>query len=225
MRRAGIDGHRLRRARVSTCGSRSRRCAGAGIAYFDSNSGAEPLENAFRNWTWSRASVPGGTVVLYDVAERTAAQPANAPACPLALRFGPDARHRLSTRRPSSSCRRRAGASRGAPARTPAQGVRVVRTLEDAPFYSRSLLDTQSAGLRSHPRSTKASTSTGSARAGCKRNRCSAKSIATIPIGQFQGPCSCWLTWLSRCAVITPGHGRRVAPVITVAEPKLSLVR
>jgi hypothetical protein len=42
----------------------------SGNAYLDSNCGAEPLENGFQRWTWSRASVAQGTVVLYDVTAR-----------------------------------------------------------------------------------------------------------------------------------------------------------
>jgi carotenoid 1,2-hydratase len=38
-----------------------------GTAYHDMNWGDEPLENAFRDWTWSRAETAGGTTVLYDV--------------------------------------------------------------------------------------------------------------------------------------------------------------
>ena len=41
-----------------------------GSAYHDSNWGTEPLEKRFESWTWSRAEVPLGTVVLYDIIER-----------------------------------------------------------------------------------------------------------------------------------------------------------
>jgi carotenoid 1,2-hydratase len=118
----------------------------SGIAYFDSNCGAEPLEEAFRSWTWSRASVPGGAVVLYDVTARSAAQPAQAPACALALHFGQDASAQAIelpplVRLPTTGWRvaRRTRADLG-------YGARIVRTLEDAPFYSRSLLDTRLLG-------------------------------------------------------------------------------
>lgn len=114
----------------------------SGIAYLDSNSGAEPLEAAFQSWNWSRASVPGGTVVLYDVVPRLAA------AHSLALRFGADAvahtidappRHDL----PKTAWRiaRQTRADIG-------QHARVLATLEDAPFYSRTLLETRLLGER-----------------------------------------------------------------------------
>jgi carotenoid 1,2-hydratase len=112
----------------------------SGNAYFDSNSGAEPLENAFREWTWSRAALPGGTVVLYDVAPRASAPHA------LALRFGPDAvAHAIESpprvALPMTGWRvaRRTRADAG-------HGARVAQTLEDAPFYSRSLLRTHLLG-------------------------------------------------------------------------------
>ncbi len=34
------------------------------------NWGAEPLEEAFRDWTWLRAETHAGTTVLYDVTTR-----------------------------------------------------------------------------------------------------------------------------------------------------------
>jgi carotenoid 1,2-hydratase len=109
----------------------------SGIAYLDSNVGVEPLENAFRYWTWSRASVPGGTVVLYDVSERAG------PAQPLALRFGTDAIAEAVEPPPVVAL----PASRWRVARQTradsGHGARVVETFEDAPFYSRSLLDTR----------------------------------------------------------------------------------
>ena len=118
----------------------------SGIAYFDSNSGAEPLEDAFQHWTWSRASVPGGTVVLYDIQARCGAPTADVPARALALHFGPDASARAiepppEVRLPTTGWRvaRRTRAD-------PGYRARVIRTLEDAPFYSRSLLDTRLLG-------------------------------------------------------------------------------
>ena len=39
----------------------------SGTAYHDMNWGEEPLEAAFRDWTWSRAETAEGTTVLYDV--------------------------------------------------------------------------------------------------------------------------------------------------------------
>jgi carotenoid 1,2-hydratase len=46
------------------------RLSWGGTAYHDMNWGAEPLEDAFCDWTWSRAETAAGTSVLYDVTTR-----------------------------------------------------------------------------------------------------------------------------------------------------------
>ncbi len=111
-----------------------------GGAYVDSNDGDEPLENTFHSWTWSRAALADGTVVLYDTVPRAA------PARSWALLF--DARGEASrietpppvTLRPSGwRVRRQTRADSGA-------AVRVIETLEDGPFYARSLLETRLRG-------------------------------------------------------------------------------
>jgi carotenoid 1,2-hydratase len=111
-----------------------------GIAYLDSNTGCEPLEDAFRYWTWSRAALLDETVVLYDVEER------KAPARAMALRF--DAHAQVTALPPPPLVRlpvTRWRVHRETRADT-GHGVRLVETLEDAPFYSRSLLATHLAG-------------------------------------------------------------------------------
>ena len=42
----------------------------SGAAYVDMNAGDEPLEAAFRDWDWSRATTPEGGAILYDVRRR-----------------------------------------------------------------------------------------------------------------------------------------------------------
>ena len=37
----------------------------SGAAYFDTNSGDEPMERAFTTWDWARASLRDGTAILY----------------------------------------------------------------------------------------------------------------------------------------------------------------
>ena len=111
-----------------------------GEAYLDSNWGAEPLENRFREWTWSRAHLPDRTVVLYDREEwsgasRTLALAIDhrgaieevAPPPPVALAS-------TAWRLP-----RHTRSDAGFPAA-------IRHTLEDGPFYSRSLLDTHLLG-------------------------------------------------------------------------------
>ncbi len=107
-----------------------------GSAYHDANNGDEPLEAALRRWSWSRHEVAGDTVVLYDGIRRD-----DSPFS-LSLRFRPDGTveevdappmHRLSRslwwRCPRST--RSEGGAR----------PRIVRTLEDFPFYARTLLE------------------------------------------------------------------------------------
>jgi carotenoid 1,2-hydratase len=116
----------------------------SGPGYLDSNHGEAPLESAFRRWDWSRAQLANGdSVVLYDV-DRLGAAPLQ-----LGLRF--DARSgKVSTIEPPPPApmpatqwhvARGGRSDAGAP-------LRVQQTLTDAPFYARSLLDTQWLGER-----------------------------------------------------------------------------
>jgi carotenoid 1,2-hydratase len=114
----------------------------SGVGYVDSNAGDEPLEDAFRSWTWSRASLPDRTVVLYDVQTRRAAERT------LALEFGADGAAQPIAVPPAFAL---APTGWRMPRATRADAghiAHVVQTLEDAPFYSRSLLDTALLGAR-----------------------------------------------------------------------------
>jgi len=111
-----------------------------GAGYWDSNEGSEPLEDAFESWTWSRASLPERTVVLYDLKPR-----ASAPRT-LALSFD---RHAQASEIPvpPRTTLRATGWRVGRDTRADSGFVPSVRTtFEDAPFYSRSLLDTHLLG-------------------------------------------------------------------------------
>ncbi len=135
------------RARVEVALSQPRlRWSGTG--YLDSNSGTEPLERAFSAWTWSRMSAADSTVVLYDVCARACAADAGASERSLALKFTADGRveaiaappvRRLPMTKWRTSRHTRAD---------PGEPVRLLKTLEDAPFYSRSLLSTCLLGER-----------------------------------------------------------------------------
>ena len=112
-----------------------------GEAYFDSNFGDEPLENGFEYWTWSRASLPDGTVVLYDY------QPRGAPAGSLALQFD---RHGgvKNLPLPPTVALPRTGWLIPRSTRADNSDAKVLLTLEDGPFYSRSLLETRLLGQK-----------------------------------------------------------------------------
>ncbi|MGB5734550.1 MAG: carotenoid 1,2-hydratase [Thiohalocapsa sp.] len=112
-----------------------------GHAYFDSNWGQEPIEDGFVYWDWSRASMGDESAILYNM-QRRDAQP-----LALALRFAADGtlhkfdpppNHRLP-RTPIWRVARGSQADDGHP-------PSVVKTLEDTPFYSRSVIETHLLG-------------------------------------------------------------------------------
>ncbi len=104
-----------------------------GHAYFDCNFGDEPLEAAFVEWDWTRAQVGNDTAVLYDTVPR------HGPPLSLALRFDPRGGIESFAAPPLADLastfwriRRRARADDGHP--------NLIKTLEDTPFYARSLV-------------------------------------------------------------------------------------
>ena len=112
----------------------------SGVAYMDSNAGDEPLEDAFSEWTWSRASLPGGAAVLYDVTPRTAAPHS------LALRFAAQGGTQAFEPPPVVALPGTAWRVARHTRADAGRGATVVKTLEDAPFYSRSQLATHLLG-------------------------------------------------------------------------------
>ena len=103
-----------------------------GEAYVDSNFGDVPLEQDFARWDWSRAALPGGrAAVLYDVERRDGSRLA------LALRFGADGSAHEAEPPPVRPLPRSAW---GLARQTRSEGDgRLLRTVEDGPFYARSL--------------------------------------------------------------------------------------
>lgn len=112
----------------------------SGPGYLDANDGCDPLETGFRRWDWSRAPLGRGAGILYDAELRDGGRRR------LALRIDrsggvtetePPPRVRL----PSTLWR--------VERRVQAEASPSVRqTLEDAPFYARSILDTRLFGQR-----------------------------------------------------------------------------
>ncbi|MEO0819652.1 MAG: carotenoid 1,2-hydratase [Pseudomonadota bacterium] len=115
--------------------------AWAGHGYLDSNWGTEMLEAGFRRWDWSRAQMgDGSAAILYDM------EPRAGEAQGLALRIRPDGAAERFTPPP----RRRLprgwwGVARATQAEGPA---RLVRGLEDSPFYTRAEIETELLGER-----------------------------------------------------------------------------
>jgi carotenoid 1,2-hydratase len=108
----------------------------SGSGYLDSNSGEVPLERTFKRWDWSRTVERDSTAVLYDVTGR------NGDASSLAMRFDKDGTATdmelpAPARLPSTLW----GVARST--RSDDGEARVQQTLEDGPFYSRSIISTR----------------------------------------------------------------------------------
>jgi carotenoid 1,2-hydratase len=110
----------------------------SGAAYLDMNAGDRPIETDFVRWTWSRAAVPEGTAILYDVIRRTPAKRDARLSLALVGRasggFEAFAVPPLATL-PST----RWGIVRDT-GMDPGTSPAVVSTLEDTPFYARSII-------------------------------------------------------------------------------------
>ncbi len=103
----------------------------SGAGYLDANWGDEPLSSAFASWQWSRTALPGGDCLLdYDTRQRDGGRRA------LGLRV----------RRDGGVERRQGDAA--VPIAPTGWGIKrdahggagLIATLEDGPFYARSLL-------------------------------------------------------------------------------------
>jgi carotenoid 1,2-hydratase len=106
-----------------------------GQGYFDTNAGEAPLQDDFEAWDWSRAHLNTDTLLFYDVQRR------DGDCAKLALRVGGDGEVQATqspprTRLPSTFWQI-ARNTRAEPGAAPT----VRRTLEDTPFYARSILN------------------------------------------------------------------------------------
>ncbi|MBK1696355.1 carotenoid 1,2-hydratase [Rhodobaculum claviforme] len=113
-----------------------------GTGYLDRNRGDEPLEAGFQEWDWARAPLPsGGTAITYDTFRRDGSDHA------LSLLVRKDGGierfdNAVLNDLPSTSIwriRRKGRADAG-------HRACVSKTLEDTPFYARSLVETHLAG-------------------------------------------------------------------------------
>ena len=110
-----------------------------GAGYLDSNDGRVPLEQSFRGWQWSRADLGAQrSLVLYDTVA------CNGAAASLALQCEADgtvhecpAEHVAPVAPLRGTGWRMARSTRSDVGTT----ARVLHTLEDAPFYARSLVE------------------------------------------------------------------------------------
>lgn len=107
-------------------------CSWEGEAYLDSNWGDSPLETAFSHWDWSRCRSGEATHIRYRANERSG----NIRS--IALRHDPvDGLVQDEAELPFALERTGWRIDRNVQSRAT---VRVARTLEDTPFYARSLL-------------------------------------------------------------------------------------
>jgi carotenoid 1,2-hydratase len=115
----------------------------SGAAYLDSNEGDEPIDRPFTEWDWSRAGLrDGSTAVIYDVRQKQGGDRL------VAQRFRPDGSHEpfeAPPRQPLPRTAWRIGRTMRTDTGVPAQ---VTQTLEDTPFYVRSVLSSGLLGER-----------------------------------------------------------------------------
>lgn len=116
----------------------------AGHGYLDSNHGEEPLEDAFAFWDWSRAPIDNDrTMILYNTDMLNGASQLSAL---VADRHGQieEVESPPEVELPSTPIFRIPRRTRADEGSTP----KIVQTLENAPFYSRSLIETSLAGAK-----------------------------------------------------------------------------
>jgi carotenoid 1,2-hydratase len=101
-----------------------------GDGYFDMNRGDAPLESGFVDWQWSRGATRHGAVILYEALRRDGSR------VDLAMSFDPQGRMQRFEP-PALHALKRTGWRIGRSVRSE-DAPRVVKTLEDAPFYARS---------------------------------------------------------------------------------------
>ena len=102
-----------------------------GTGYFDTNDGDEPLEAAFRSWTWSRFDLGDGARIFYDVIERDGAERG------LSL----DVRGAQIVEAPALPYQRLTMTGWRIPRAAPCESggtPALLQTMENAPFYARS---------------------------------------------------------------------------------------
>lgn len=111
-----------------------------GHGYHDANAGDEALERGFRSWDWSRATVGRDAVMLYDTVDAHGAQRERAMRCtPAGALEDIELPRRFALPETGWRIERETRADlTGYPT--------VARTLEDTPFYARSVVRTRLLG-------------------------------------------------------------------------------
>jgi carotenoid 1,2-hydratase len=107
----------------------------AGHGYYDANAGSVPLDRTFEAWNWSRATNQNFSFLTYDIACATGAERS------IAFKLSKNGEVTWRTPSPSMALPRTAwGIDRRIRA-DPGDRPRIIRSLEDGPFYGRALVE------------------------------------------------------------------------------------
>ena len=110
-----------------------------GTGYFDMNRGEGPLEDTFSSWSWSRVSSGERVALAYDVTTRDGLEHARAFTGERGGELVESRANGLIELRPTRFGLLRSARSDGSP-------IEVVSTIEDGPFYARSVVRTTLGG-------------------------------------------------------------------------------
>ena len=113
-----------------------------GHGYFDANFGTRPLEKDFNYWTWGRFPTRDGSTCFYDASRR------DGTALDAAVAFDTGGRGRLINAPPSRPFKRTLWALRRETRADAGVTPHQIKPMLDAPFYSRSVVETQINGER-----------------------------------------------------------------------------
>ncbi|MEM6594310.1 MAG: carotenoid 1,2-hydratase [Pseudomonadota bacterium] len=108
-----------------------------GHGYFDANFGTRPLEHDFSYWTWGRYPTGAGSTCFYDATRR------DGTALDAAIAFDPEGRAQMIEAPASKRFARTLWALRRETRADPGTTARQIKPMLDAPFYSRSVVETQ----------------------------------------------------------------------------------
>lgn len=108
-----------------------------GHGYFDSNFGTRPLEQDFSYWTWGRFPTRDGAACFYDAARR------DGTALDAAIGFDRTGQARMIAAPPARPFKRTLWALRRETRADAGFTPRQIKPMLDAPFYSRSVVETQ----------------------------------------------------------------------------------
>jgi carotenoid 1,2-hydratase len=114
------------------------RLSWQGDGYFDMNCGDAPLEQGFSDWQWSRGAMQDGTAILYEAERRDGTR------VDLAMTFDPNGRMQAFDPPPMVDLSRTGW--RVARSVRSDSAAKIVKTLEDAPFYARSVVSAELLG-------------------------------------------------------------------------------